>query len=173
MSEFTIKSINQYSEVTSFEVDDRILLQRGLNFKSIKSKNIFGFIEVRRTFSQTEIQNMNTVQIELVDTIGFGSNVCLVPSFGAAKLNHNGVTYTSGNSLRIKYTGDSDGNFIYGTANTLINATSDRIERLTVAGGTRTTYEEGASLTVFINSANPTGAGGTIDLYLLIKLVSF
>ena len=152
------------------ETDGKLFTRTASGIKeiSIAAGGGIGY-RVRRQLTNAEILALFTTPIEIIPTPGAGKMA--VPIIAYAYLDHNGTTYTSGNRLKLKYFGDTDANYIWQSSAALINSAADLAERLVAS--TKQGLEFNTAVMAFVDVANPTGAGGTIDVVVYYQIIDF
>lgn len=165
------KSINQFPLVNDNDPDDLLLLQRGDDYKSITVEKLNnGIIKVTLNLTSAQILLLNGTPIAFVAAQGAGTY--LRPITCECINNFNTTAYASGNSLRIKYVGDAEANYLFTTDTSFITAAATQSQYM-VINATKRTMDENTAIEVFVNTANPTLGDGTFTLVGLFRVVTF
>lgn len=165
------KSINQFPLVNDNDPDDLILLQRGDDYKSITVEKLNnGIIKATLNLTSAEILALNGTPIEFVAAQGAGTY--LRPVTCETINNFNAAAYVSGNSLRMKYVGDAEANYLMTTDTAFLTAASTEAQYM-VQNSTKRTMDENTGVELFVNTADPTAGDGTITAVALFRVVTF
>lgn len=165
------KSINQYTEVTSSDNDDLALIQRGDLYKSIKLKWLKdGLVRVVLSLTDTQIKALNSSPITVIAAQGAGTYIR--PVFGAGKLDYNSATYTA-NSLRLKYVGDAEADYIFTYRSSFLTSASSTTDTPSTSGVTKVQLQENTGIEIFVNTADPTVGNSTVVVELFFEIFRF
>ncbi len=168
MAEITI---SQFTNAPTHAQGDEFLFQRGTAYYKIEvTRMLGGLLRVTATISQSALQSGNTTPIVLLAAQGVGTYISANEVEGF--LDHNGVTYGAATTARIHNSGAS--NFILESSASFIGAASDRREKFLPDRSSAANFRifENTSLVLSLN-ANATGAGGTLYIDALLRIVRF
>jgi hypothetical protein len=165
------KSISQYSEQIAPAGSDKILFQRGNDYYYFQHENLMLGIQRKvLTLTQAQLQAISGTPISLVDAPGAGK--VIEPLACAVFLDHNGTTYATLTTLRLKHSGNS--NLMMSTSSSFGTAAADRYEKMVVSAASATNQEMFANTALVIDgNANATNNGGTVTVDLLYVIKKF
>lgn len=150
---------------------DKFLLERSGQYYSMSADKIaMGMWRIVKGLTQAQIQALNTTPITLFSAPGVGKVASIVHA--TAFIDHNGTTYATATTLRIKHSGQS--NTLFASSTSFIGSASDRYEQLVNTSISATTQQLFANTALVIDAnANATNNGGTITVDAIVRVVEF